>query len=40
MQSYNQGRRQDGQAAPENMDQHYIVLGCTEGLSAEFALKL
>lgn len=40
MQRCNQGRRLDGQAAPGNMDQCYIVLGCMEGLSTEFAFML
>lgn len=40
MQRYQQRGRLDGQAAPGNRDQHYIVLGYTEGLSAEFALML
>lgn len=40
VQRYQQGGRLDGQAAPGNTDQHYRVLGCTEGLSAEFAFML
>lgn len=34
MQRCSQGRRLDQQAAPGDTDQHYIVLGCTVGLSS------
>lgn len=40
VQRCSQGRRLDQQAAPGDTDQHYIVLGCTVGLSAEFSLML